>query len=141
MYQFNGAVGLILSSMMLQCFPWKCNSNVTFSKVEILFILLSIMCSIGILIIFFLPSVKNLTNKKRESDGTVYESLRDDEYNKIDNNNNDENISGFDVLFQIYNDNFILLLIPTIFFNGYMLAFLFGDYTGDIIRPVLGTGN
>eukprot|EP01029_Cantina_marsupialis_P005652 TRINITY_DN16172_c0_g1_i1.p1 TRINITY_DN16172_c0_g1~~TRINITY_DN16172_c0_g1_i1.p1 ORF type:complete len:536 (-),score=129.74 TRINITY_DN16172_c0_g1_i1:221-1828(-) len=47
-------------------------------------------------------------------------------------------VSLIKTLYLLVEDKRMLLIVPMIFFNGMSLSFMFGDYTGDLVKPTLG---
>eukprot|EP00940_MAST-03C_sp_MAST-3C-sp2_P003298 g3298.t1 len=139
LFQGNGTLGLLLSSLVLRV----AGSN----AVRYLFILLVLICGIGVFILTLIPKVEA---KEKANAKTLSISLMDDvdsdavgasksDFDAV----NDEiaEVSWKDTLILACTDRKMTLLIPIIFYNGLSLAFMFGDFTSLIIQQSLSLKN
>ena len=167
LYQANGFCGCVLSSILLQCYPWNCTATADTATTHRLFVIMGCVCIVGVVVISFVPGVEAAggfdgasasfaLDQEEQSflgssgsgggggSGGKYGSTDDEIDEDFDdqarsNDVAEEDVTVWSVIQLCFSDSRMALLVPVCFFNGMGLAWVNGEYTRNIVRPVLST--
>ena len=168
LYQANGFFGCVLSSVLLQCYPWNCTATADTATTHRLFVIMGCLCVVGVFVISFVPGVDaaggfdgasasfaldqeeqsflgsagsggKYGSNDDDSDSDTDARGQDQGQSKLLDDGGDEDVTVWSVIQLCLSDSRMALLVPVCFFNGMGLAWVFGEYTGNVVRPVLST--